>query len=71
MPLEACESSVVTRKRPGFVEEERSWGSWGLLLAGIGFAAGAVLNLGKGEFANAAAGALAGAFGIGSFVLVR
>jgi hypothetical protein len=71
VPLEACETSVVTRKRPGFVEEERSWGSWGLLLAGIGFAAGAVLNLGTGAFANAAVGAPIGAFGIGSFVRVR
>jgi uncharacterized protein YcfJ len=70
-PLEVCETSVVTRKRPGFVEEERSWGSWGLLLVGIGFAAGAVLNVGKGEFADAAVGALIGAFGIGSFVHVR
>ncbi len=71
MPLEVCQTSAVTRKRPGFVEEERSWGSWGLLLAGVGFAAGAVLNLGKVEFANAAVGALIGAFGIGSFVRGR
>jgi hypothetical protein len=53
------------------VEDKRGWVRWVLLAAGIAFCLPVPFNLYRGDFANAAGGAVIGAAGVGGFLVTH